>query len=189
MLQLSSCAWITKQHKASLWRSLDQPRAQGAAQPHSRTAGRLRGLRWLAWSCPRRARTPCSASPVTPLLVLPAPPPPNHPQSTPTPPPTQLVGAILGSAFLYATVPHASQSALGSNKLQPGVTVGNAMTGEILLTFVLVGAVWAQLLGKWEACCAAWPKHPLVAQLRLASLHDFFIAASLLGYDDASGPL
>ncbi|KAL4424740.1 hypothetical protein ABPG77_000083 [Micractinium sp. CCAP 211/92] len=60
----------------------------------------------------------------------------------------QLVGAILGSAFLYATVPHASQSALGSNKLQPGVTVGNAMTGEILLTFVLVSVVLETAVSK-----------------------------------------
>lgn len=57
---------------------------------------------------------------------------PHHPANG------QLVGAILGSAFLYTTVPHAAQSALGSNSIQPGVSVGNAMTGEILLTFVLV---------------------------------------------------
>jgi glycerol uptake facilitator-like aquaporin len=48
------------------------------------------------------------------------------------------VGAILGSSFLFATIPNSDSSALGSNAPAPGVSVGNAIMGEIVMTFVLV---------------------------------------------------
>lgn len=38
-----------------------------------------------------------------------------------------LLAAILGSSFLFATIPNASSSTLGTNMIAPGVTVGNAM--------------------------------------------------------------
>ncbi|EFN52412.1 hypothetical protein CHLNCDRAFT_13804, partial [Chlorella variabilis] len=53
----------------------------------------------------------------------------------------QLVGAILGSSFLYATVPHAAASTLGSNAIARGVSTGNAFVGEAVMTFVLVSVV------------------------------------------------
>jgi hypothetical protein len=63
-------------------------------------------------------------------LPLPAPPP----RVTPL----QLAGAILGASFLFATIPNSDSSALGSNAPAPGVSVGNAIMGEIVMTFVLV---------------------------------------------------
>lgn len=59
----------------------------------------------------------------------------------------QITGAILGAAFLHATIPNASESPLGANALADGVGIGNALCGEIVLTFVLVGA----LSGKAES--------------------------------------
>lgn len=47
------------------------------------------------------------------------------------------MGAILGSSFLYATIPNAANSPLGSNKIAPGVSWGNAFMGEIVMTAVL----------------------------------------------------
>jgi MIP family channel proteins len=53
----------------------------------------------------------------------------------------QIVGAILGSSFLYATIPNSGASSLGSNTLAAGVSTGNAIMGEIVMTFVLVSVV------------------------------------------------
>ena len=53
----------------------------------------------------------------------------------------QCVGAILGSAFLAASLPSAARQTLGSNKIAPGVGWGNALCGEIIMTFVLVSVV------------------------------------------------
>ncbi|PRW57994.1 aquaporin-1 isoform X1 [Chlorella sorokiniana] len=54
----------------------------------------------------------------------------------------QFTGAILGSSFLFATIPNASSSTLATNMIAPGVAVGNAMMGEIVMTFVLVSVVF-----------------------------------------------
>ncbi|GAB4814534.1 hypothetical protein N2152v2_001580 [Parachlorella kessleri] len=53
----------------------------------------------------------------------------------------QIVGAILGSAFLLGVIPDGSDSALGSNRVAPGVSNGNAFLGEAVMTFVLVSVV------------------------------------------------
>ncbi|KAL4442937.1 hypothetical protein ABPG77_008428 [Micractinium sp. CCAP 211/92] len=53
----------------------------------------------------------------------------------------QIVGAILGAGLLYATIPGSSNSTLASNQLATGVGVGNALCGEIVMTFVLVSVV------------------------------------------------
>lgn len=53
----------------------------------------------------------------------------------------QVVGAILGSAFLKATIPNSANSGLGSNSISPGVSEGNAFVGEAVMTFVLVSVV------------------------------------------------
>lgn len=60
----------------------------------------------------------------------------------------QLVGAILGSSFLYATVPHAAASTLGSNAIARGVSTGNAFVGEAVRALRCAGGVrdW------WGAC-------------------------------------
>lgn len=41
--------------------------------------------------------------------------------------PPQIVGAILGSSFLMASVPHSHASALGSNAIAPGVSTGTPL--------------------------------------------------------------
>ena len=53
----------------------------------------------------------------------------------------QLLGSILGAGLLYGTVPNAAKSGLGTNALQPGVSVGNAILGEIVMTMTLVFTV------------------------------------------------
>ncbi|KAL4457663.1 hypothetical protein ABPG75_012528 [Micractinium tetrahymenae] len=53
----------------------------------------------------------------------------------------QISGAILGAGLLYATIPGSSSSTLASNQLAAGVGVGNALCGEIVMTFVLVSVV------------------------------------------------
>lgn len=62
----------------------------------------------------------------------------------------QVVGAILGSAFLYATIPDASASSLGSNSLAPGVSTGNAIMGEMVTgARVLAGPGKVGRLAAW----------------------------------------
>ncbi|GAB4824147.1 hypothetical protein N2152v2_011193 [Parachlorella kessleri] len=53
----------------------------------------------------------------------------------------QCAGALLGAILLYATIPQASKSTLGANALTEGVAIGNALCGEIVMTFVLVSVV------------------------------------------------
>ena len=60
----------------------------------------------------------------------------------------QIVGAILGSGLLYATIPNASTSTLGSNQISPGVGYGNAFCGEIVMTAVLVAVVLSTAASK-----------------------------------------
>ena len=50
----------------------------------------------------------------------------------------QIVGAILGATFVRCLLPGGRHSALGTNALAPGVGQGNALTGEIIMTFTLV---------------------------------------------------
>uniref|UniRef100_A0A7R9YUK4 Aquaporin n=1 Tax=Chlamydomonas euryale TaxID=1486919 RepID=A0A7R9YUK4_9CHLO len=50
----------------------------------------------------------------------------------------QVIGAIIGAAFLMATMPNGNESTLGSNSITSGVGIGNALCGEIVMTFVLV---------------------------------------------------
>ncbi|GAB4820145.1 hypothetical protein N2152v2_007191 [Parachlorella kessleri] len=60
----------------------------------------------------------------------------------------QIVGAILGSSFLYGVIPNSSNSSLGSNKIAHGVSVGNAFLGEAVMTFVLVSVVLETAVSK-----------------------------------------
>jgi hypothetical protein len=63
----------------------------------------------------------------------------------------QVVGAILGSAFLYGTIPNSSESSLGSNSVSTGVSNGNAFLGEVSLQ----GSGWfseRQALGCSSRC-------------------------------------
>jgi MIP family channel proteins len=60
----------------------------------------------------------------------------------------QIVGAILGAAFLDATIPDGSEGALGSNQISPGVGYGNALAGEIIMTAVLVAVVLETAVNK-----------------------------------------
>jgi MIP family channel proteins len=53
----------------------------------------------------------------------------------------QFSGSIIGAALLYGTVPFASESGMGSNSISAGATVGNAVLGEICMTFALVFVV------------------------------------------------
>jgi MIP family channel proteins len=60
----------------------------------------------------------------------------------------QIVGAILGSGLLYATIPNGEESTLGSNQISPGVGYGNALCGEIVMTAVLVAVVLSTAASK-----------------------------------------
>ena len=51
---------------------------------------------------------------------------------------SQIVGAILGATFVRCLLPDGRDSSLGTNALAPGVGQGNALTGEIIMTFTLV---------------------------------------------------
>ena len=61
---------------------------------------------------------------------------------------SQLIGAILGAAFLAATIPSSQQLSLGSNVIANGIGIGNALVGEILMTFVLVAVVLETAVNK-----------------------------------------
>jgi MIP family channel proteins len=63
----------------------------------------------------------------------------------------QIVGAILGSALLDATIPSGSDKTLGSNEITPGVGYGNALAGEIVMTAVLVATVLEVAVNKRNA--------------------------------------
>ena len=54
---------------------------------------------------------------------------------------SQVIGSILGAAFLAATIPAGQRLTLGSNEIANGVGYGNALCGEIVMTFVLVSVV------------------------------------------------
>jgi glycerol uptake facilitator-like aquaporin len=53
----------------------------------------------------------------------------------------QVAGAILAAALLAATIPKHARLTLGSNEIAPGIAWGNALCGEIIMTFVLVSVV------------------------------------------------
>jgi MIP family channel proteins len=61
---------------------------------------------------------------------------------------SQVVGAILGSALLDATIPDGNGGSLGSNSITPGVGYGNALCGEIVMTGVLVATVLETAVSK-----------------------------------------
>lgn len=61
---------------------------------------------------------------------------------------SQLIGAILGAAFLAATIPAAQRLSLGSNAIANGIGIGNALVGEILMTFTLVAVVLETAVNK-----------------------------------------
>jgi len=57
----------------------------------------------------------------------------------------QIIGAILGAAFLDASIPHGTSLArahLGVNGLSNGVTQGNALVFEMVVTFLLLITVF-----------------------------------------------
>ena len=60
----------------------------------------------------------------------------------------QIVGAILGSSFLYATIPSEDRTTLGSNVVAPGVSNMNAFCGEAVMTFTLVLVVLETAVNK-----------------------------------------
>lgn len=64
---------------------------------------------------------------------------------------SQIIGAILGSALLKATIPDDSEGTLGSNQITPGVGFGNALCGEIVMTSVLVATVLETAVSKGNA--------------------------------------
>lgn len=73
----------------------------------------------------------------------------------------QISGAILGSAFLAATLPSGARLTLGSNEIVNGVGCGNALCGEIIMTFVLVSVVLETAVNK---------KSVARAQVRLSAM-------------------
>ncbi len=64
---------------------------------------------------------------------------------------SQIIGAILGSALLDATIPDGNERSLGSNSITPGVGYGNALCGEIVMTAVLVATVLETAISKGNA--------------------------------------
>lgn len=55
----------------------------------------------------------------------------------------QVVGAVIGALLILATIPDAADTNLGSHALGPGVSVGMALSMEIVVTFILVFVVFA----------------------------------------------
>lgn len=80
----------------------------------------------------------------------------------------QYVGAILGAAFLYGTVPNANASSLGSNSVSPFFTNQQALCGEILMTCLLVFTV---LQTCCEPRCIAKNAAPLAIGLSVFCAH------------------
>jgi len=68
----------------------------------------------------------------------------------------QIIGAILGSALLAATIPDGNEGSLGSNTINPGVGFGNALCGEIVMTGVLVATVLETAVSKGNAISKAF---------------------------------
>ena len=60
----------------------------------------------------------------------------------------QIVGAILGSAFVYATVPSSQHGTLGANVVSNGFSAANAFCGEAVMSFVLVAVVLETAVNK-----------------------------------------
>lgn len=74
----------------------------------------------------------CSASrPASNLITPPHLLSHSHLPSLPSPAHAQIVGAILGSAFVMGMVPNGQDSLLGSNATAPGVSNGGAFLGEV----------------------------------------------------------
>jgi MIP family channel proteins len=46
----------------------------------------------------------------------------------------QVVGSILAASFLFGMVANADESSLGSNSISPGITTGEALLGEVVMT-------------------------------------------------------
>ena len=69
---------------------------------------------------------------------------------------SQIVGAILGSALLDATIPDGNEGSLGSNSINPGVGYGNSLCGEIVMTGVLVATVLETAVSKGNAISKAF---------------------------------
>lgn len=53
----------------------------------------------------------------------------------------QILGSILGAAFLKGTVPNHAVSSLGSNSISPTFSTGQALLGEIIMSSILVFTV------------------------------------------------
>ena len=53
----------------------------------------------------------------------------------------QFAGSVLGAGLLYGTLPDPSATSLGANAVSDGAYPGNAVLGEIVMTFVLVSTV------------------------------------------------
>ncbi len=69
---------------------------------------------------------------------------------------SQIIGAILGSALLDATIPDGNEGSLGSNFINPGVGFGNALCGEIVMTAILVATVLETAVSKENAISKAF---------------------------------
>ena len=55
----------------------------------------------------------------------------------------QLIGAVVGTLLLLATIPNATGTNLGAHALGPGVSVGMGLLMEIIVTFALVFVIFA----------------------------------------------
>lgn len=69
----------------------------------------------------------------------------------------QIVGAIIGAGFLAVTIPDSQRYTLGSNEIVNGVGYGNALCGEIIMTFVLVSVVLETAVNKKSVARAQAP--------------------------------
>jgi len=69
----------------------------------------------------------------------------------------QIIGAIVGAALLAATIPSSERLTLGSNEITNGVGYGNALCGEIVMTFTLVSVVLETAVNKKSLARAQAP--------------------------------
>ena len=88
---------------------------------------------------------------------------------------SQCAGAVAGALALSLMVPAATQGNLGAHMLGMKVTAGGALTTEIVLTFVLVSAVFATTMS------GSRPVTLGAAAIGLASILGYLFAVPLTG--------
>ena len=87
----------------------------------------------------------------------------------------QLAGAIVGAWLISAVIPAAAQGSLGAHGLGIGITPGQGLLAEVILTFALVLVIFA------TAMDARGPRHLAPIAIGLAVLVDHLFGVPVTG--------